>query len=64
MRIKNNYNNHLHVETDGGDCSHNLAKLEFVQDGGLASSVETNHQNTHVLLAEAIKQFAEEVTHL
>ena len=30
----------LHVEADGGDGGHNLTQLQFVQDGGLTSSVQ------------------------
>ena len=32
----------LHVEADCGDRGDNLAKLELVEDGGLASGVETD----------------------
>ena len=32
----------LDVETDRGDGGHDLAKLELVEDGGLASGVKTD----------------------
>jgi len=32
---------------DGGD---NFSKLELVENGGLTSRIETNHQNSHFLL--------------
>ena len=31
----------LHVEADGGDGGHNLTQLQFVQDGGLTSSIQS-----------------------
>ena len=47
---------------DGGD---DLAELQLVEDGGLASSVQADHQNTHLLLApEAIEELRECETHL
>ena len=30
----------LHIEADGGDGGHNLAQLQFVQDGGLTRSIQ------------------------
>ena len=30
----------LHVEANGGDGGHNLTQLQFVQDGGLTSSIQ------------------------
>lgn len=38
--------------TDGRDGRHNFTQLQLVQDGGLSGSVETDHENTHLLLAE------------
>lgn len=38
--------------TDGWDCRHNLPKLELVQNGGLTSSIETNHKDTHLFLGK------------
>lgn len=36
--------------TDGGDGSDDFTELQLVQDGGLSGGVETDHQNTHLLL--------------
>jgi len=44
------------VETNGGDGGNNLTELEFVEDGGLSSGVEADHEDTHLLLAEALEQ--------
>ena len=50
--------------TDCGDCGDDLAKLEFVEDGGLAGGVEPNHQDAHLLLAEeAFEERREHVSH-
>ena len=38
------------TRTNGRDGGHNLAKLELVQDGGLAGGIETDHENAHLLL--------------
>lgn len=37
--------------TDGGDGGDNLSKLELVEDGGFTGGIETDHQNSHLLLA-------------
>jgi len=42
----------LDVEANGGNGGDNLAKLELVQDGGLAGGVQTYHQDAHIPLAE------------
>lgn len=36
--------------TDGGDGGDDLTKLELVEDGGFTGSVETDHQDSHLLL--------------
>ena len=36
--------------TNGGDGCDNFTKLELVEDGGLSSSVQTDHQDSHLLL--------------
>jgi hypothetical protein len=36
--------------TDGRDGGDDLAQLELIENGGLAGSVKTNHQNAHLLL--------------
>lgn len=48
----------LDVETDGGNGCDDFTKLELVQNGGFTSGIETNHQNSHLLLAP---QFVEEL---
>jgi len=54
----------LDIEADGGDGGDDFTKLELVQDGGLTSSVETDHQNAHLLLAkEAGKEPGNRETH-
>ena len=42
----------LDVETDGGDGGDDLSKLQLVKDGSLTGGIESDHQNTHLLLAE------------
>lgn len=37
--------------TDGGDGGDDLTKLELVEDGGFTGGIETDHQNSHLLLA-------------
>jgi len=51
--------------TDRRDCRDDFTELQLVQDGGLSGGVQTNHQNSHLLLApEAIEQLRERETHL
>ena len=40
--------------TDGRDSRDDLAELELVQDGGLTGSIETDHEDAHLLLAEEV----------
>lgn len=40
--------------TDGGDGGDDFTKLELVENSGLSGSVETDHQNSHLLLAEEV----------
>jgi len=55
----------LDVEANGGDGGHDLAKLELVQDGGLASRIEADHEDAHILLAEELaEELAESETHV
>lgn len=50
--------------TNGRYCGDNLSKLELVQDGGLTSSIETNHQNSHFLLGKnPTKELCKTETH-
>jgi len=44
----------LNVETDGGNGRDDLAELELVENGGLSGSVETDHENSHLLLSEEV----------
>jgi hypothetical protein len=37
--------------TDRGNCGNDFTKFELVENGGLSSSIETHHQNSHLLLA-------------
>lgn len=53
----------LDVETNGWDGGDNLAELELVQDCGLTSSVQTHHQNAHLLLGEETLEHALEGSH-
>ncbi len=53
-----------HSLTDCGDRSDDFAELELVQDGGLAGSVKSDHEDAHLLLAEeALEQTGEHVSH-
>lgn len=38
--------------TNGGNCCDDLTELELVEDGGLTSSIKTNHQNSHLFLGK------------
>ena len=40
------------IHTDCGNRGDDLAKLELVENGGLAGSVQSDHQNAHFRLAE------------
>merc|ERR1719515_88698 len=44
--------NGLDVEADRGDRSHHLPELQLVQDRGLPSRVQADHEDSHLLLAE------------
>ena len=51
--------------TDGWDGGDDLSELELVEDGGLTSGIETNHENPHLLLGEeAAEQLGEGEPHL
>ena len=50
--------------TNSGDGGDNLTELELVQNGGLTSSIKTNHENPHLLLGKKpAKQLGERQTH-
>ena len=40
------------VLTYGGDGGNNLSKLELVENSRLSGSIEPDHQDPHLLLAE------------
>lgn len=42
----------LHVETHRGNGGHRLAKLQLVQDRGLAGRVQAQHEDPHFLVPE------------
>lgn len=53
------------LRTDCGDGGDDFTKLELVQDSGLSGGVETDHQDSHLLLApEAVEQLRESETHV
>jgi hypothetical protein len=50
----------FHVETDGWDGVEDFAQLQLVNDGGLASGIQTEHQNSGFGLTEHfVEQFCE-----
>jgi len=55
----------LDVESDCWDSGDDLTKLELVEDGGLSGSIQTNHQDSHLLLSpQLIEQLRECKTHI
>lgn len=57
--------NSRNVRTNCRNRGDDLTQLQLVQDSGLSGSVETDHQNTHLLLApQAVEQLRERETHL
>lgn len=55
----------LVARTDGWDGGDDFTKLQLVEDGGLSGSVQSDHQNSHLLLApEAVEQLRERETHV
>jgi len=55
----------LDVESDCWDSRDDFTKLELVKDGGLSSCVQTNHQDSHLLLSpQLVKQLRECKTHI
>lgn len=51
--------------TDRWDGCDDFTKLQLVQNGGLSGSIQTNHQDSHLLLSpELIKQLRECKTHV
>ena len=53
------------IYTNGGDGRDDFTELELVEDSGLSGGIETNHQNSHLLLTpEPVEQLRECETHL
>lgn len=51
--------------TNGGDGCDDFTELELVENGGLSGGVQTNHQNSHLLLPpELVKQLRDGQTHV
>lgn len=46
--------------TNGWDRGHDLTELQLVQNGGLSGGVKTDHQNSHLLLADPFLEDAGE----
>lgn len=43
--------------TNGGDSGDNLTQLQFVQNRGFTSGIQTDHENTHFLVTpKALEQ--------
>jgi len=54
----------LNVETNRGDGCDDFTQLELIQNCGLSGSVQTNHQDSHLLLSpELVKQLRKRKTH-
>ena len=50
--------------TNSGDGGDDLTELELVQNGGLTSSIKTNHENPHLLLGKKpAKKLGERQSH-
>ena len=53
------------LRTDCGNCGDDFTELQLVQNSGLSSGIETDHQNSHLLLApQAVEQLGEGKTHV
>jgi hypothetical protein len=51
--------------TDSRDCRHNFSQLQLVQYRRFTSGIETDHENTHLLLGkQAGKKLGKRETHL
>lgn len=50
--------------TDGRDRGNNFSQFELVQDGGLSSSIQSDHQDPHFFLAKQALKSAGQSTHL
>jgi hypothetical protein len=55
----------LDIETNRGDGGDNLAELELVENRSFTSSIETDHQNSHLLLPpELVEDLGKRETHV
>lgn len=53
------------ARTDCGDGGDDFTELQLVEDGGLSGGIETNHENSHLLLSpETVEQTRECETHV
>ena len=51
--------------TDCGNGGDDFTKLQLVEDSGLSGGIETNHEDSHLLLApQAVEQLGEGKTHV
>jgi len=51
--------------TDCGNGGDDFTELELVKNGGLSGGIETNHEDSHLLLApQAVEQLGEGKTHI
>lgn len=50
--------------TNGRDCGNNFSQFELVQDGGLSSSIQSYHQDPHLLLSKQFTKKASKISHL
>jgi hypothetical protein len=51
--------------TDCGNGGDDFTELELVKNGGLSGGIETNHEDSHLLLApQAVEQLGEGKTHV
>jgi hypothetical protein len=63
LRLSGCYSESIH--TDGGNGGDDLAELKLVEDGGLSGGIETNHEDSHLLLSpKPVEQFRKCHTHL
>jgi len=46
----------LDIETNGGDGGDDFSELQFVQDGSFTGGIQSNHENSHLLLPEQPRQ--------
>ena len=53
------------VLTDCGDSGDDFTELELVENSGLSGGIETNHEDSHLLLApQAVEQLGEGKTYV